>query len=114
MTSFSACSQEVIQSKTLISQQNVQTITVMFTLKGNAGQDDGQVIQIFNNNHLLSSNFNANHPTRFRIHGWSQGGNRTGGLFRNAFLNRGEYNVIIVDWGAGAGTPNYVLGKLPI
>lgn len=30
---------------------------------------------------------------------------------RNAFLNRGDYNVIIADWGEGAGTPNYVLGE---
>ncbi len=32
-------------------------------------------------------------------------------IVRTAFLNRGEYNVFIADWGEGAGTPNYVLGE---
>ncbi|KAG4073150.1 hypothetical protein HA402_002539 [Bradysia odoriphaga] len=82
----------------------------LFTRR-NSGQNDGQIIRIYNNNDLTNSNFNFNHQTRFRIHGWSEGGNRTGSSFRNAFLNRGEYNVIIVDWGAGAGTPNYVLAR---
>ncbi|KAJ6640222.1 Lipase member H [Pseudolycoriella hygida] len=82
----------------------------LFTRR-NPGGDEGQIIRIFNNNDLITSNFNPSHQTRFRIHGWSAGGNRTGGLFRNSFLNRGEFNVIIVDWGAGAGTPNYVLAR---
>lgn len=30
---------------------------------------------------------------------------------RNAYLNRGDFNFFTVDWGAGAGTPNYVLAR---
>lgn len=76
----------------------IQNNNFRFT-KENSGGDEGQIIRIFNNNDLFNSHFNPSHQTRFRIHGWSAGGNRTGGSFRNAFLNRGEYNVIIVDWG---------------
>lgn len=30
---------------------------------------------------------------------------------RNAFLNRGDFNFFTVDWGLGAGTPNYILAR---
>ncbi len=55
---------------------------ILNKMKGNPGSDAGQIIRIFNNADLINSDFNFNHPTRFRIHGWSAGGNRTGGSFR--------------------------------
>lgn len=48
---------------------------------------------------IEKSNFNAEHPTRFVIHGWFQSY-----LFpmnieiRDAWLSRGDYNIIVVDW----------------
>lgn len=44
--------------------------------------------------------------------GWNGGGHDgTGAAMRNAFLNRGEFNMFTVDWGLGAGTPNYILAR---
>lgn len=51
------------------------------------------------------SNFN-NRP------GWNGGGHAgTGAAVRNAYLQRGDFNVFTVDWGIGAGTPNYILAR---
>jgi len=71
-----------------------------------------QVITINNHAQLINSNFNVNHPTRFQIHGWNGGGHAgTGAAVRNAYLQRGDFNVFTVDWGIGAGTPNYILAR---
>jgi pimeloyl-ACP methyl ester carboxylesterase len=57
---------------------------------------------------LAGSHFNANHPTRFTIHGWrgSPTSNVNVGV-RQEGLNVGEFNYIVVDWSVGAGTVNY-------
>lgn len=76
-----------------------------------------QVINIFNDAELANSNFNPTHQTRFTIHGntvinnfyfsykfilflgWNFGGPLAGAFLRNAFLERGDFNVFTVDWG---------------
>lgn len=83
---------------------------VIFTVFTNLNPTVGQRIFLNNAASLASSNFNAAHPTRFLIHGWNQNG--AAGFntqTRNRFLARGNFNVIVVDWGAGAQTANYVL-----
>ncbi|XP_018789245.1 PREDICTED: phospholipase A1-like [Bactrocera latifrons] len=48
---------------------------------------------------ITDSGFDASNPTRFVIHGWTQGYNA--GMnkdIRASWLARGKYNVIIVDW----------------
>ncbi|XP_037947730.1 phospholipase A1 VesT1.02-like [Teleopsis dalmanni] len=45
------------------------------------------------------SNFNAANPTRFVIHGWTQSYlSSINSDIRQAWLSRGDYNVIFVDW----------------
>ncbi|XP_055594604.1 pancreatic triacylglycerol lipase-like [Uranotaenia lowii] len=52
---------------------------------------------------IQASNFNPAHPTRFTIHGWSNDGSHfMNADIRDAFLQRGDFNVITVDWGVGA------------
>lgn len=49
---------------------------------------------------------------RFIIHGWNNnGGSAVNTRIRTAYLNRGAFNVIVVDWGAGAQTGNYVAAR---
>ncbi|XP_023176531.2 phospholipase A1-like [Drosophila hydei] len=48
---------------------------------------------------LRDSHFNKDHATRFVIHGWT--GHHSDPMISeitNAWLSRGDYNVIIVDW----------------
>ncbi|XP_058833878.1 pancreatic lipase-related protein 2-like [Topomyia yanbarensis] len=60
--------------------------------------------RIANNDYdsVMSSRFNADHPTRIIIHGW--GGSQNSAInrvIRTELLNVGEFNVIFVDWSAG-------------
>jgi pimeloyl-ACP methyl ester carboxylesterase len=71
-----------------------------------------QIIQILNPSSVLNSNFNPNHPTRFIIHGWNNNGDSDVNiLIRNAYLNHGDFNVIVVDWALGANTINYIAAR---
>ncbi|XP_055919604.1 phospholipase A1-like [Eupeodes corollae] len=72
-------------------------------------------VEIFLNDEesLMRSNFNANNPTRFVIHGWMTDHNS---LFatREALLLNGEereLNYISVDWSVYAETINYISAK---
>ena len=65
-----------------------------------------------NANEIRGTTFNAAHPTRFLIHGWLN--NKTANvnvLSTEAYLRRGNFNVIVVDWGAGAQTINYISAR---
>ncbi|XP_037960661.1 phospholipase A1 [Teleopsis dalmanni] len=59
-------------------------------------------------NSIFTSGLNATHPTRIVVHGWMSG---TRGSFnrdvKNAYLSRGDYNVIVADWSASATNLNY-------
>ncbi|CAD7079340.1 unnamed protein product [Hermetia illucens] len=55
------------------------------------------------------SHFNKDHPTRILSHGWRGDQNAPmNPMVRDKYLDRGDYNIIIVDWGAGAGSINYI------
>ncbi|EDW05462.1 phospholipase A1 VesT1.02 [Drosophila mojavensis] len=48
---------------------------------------------------IASSHFNKDHPTRIVIHGWTQSYEASMNKeITKAWLSRGDYNVIIVDW----------------
>lgn len=65
-------------------------------------------IQLNNAGQLNNSPFNPSHQTRIIIHGWNNDGTSgVNNLLRNAYLDRGNFNVFIVDWGRGAHTINY-------
>lgn len=54
---------------------------------------------------IAGSNFAASRPTRFIVHGWNNnGGSQVNVEITSAYLRQGDYNVIVVDWGAGANT----------
>lgn len=82
---------------------------ILFTVNN---RNAGQTIAINNAGQLSASHYNAAWPTRFIIHGWnSNGGSQVNTAIRNAYLNRGSFNVIVVDWGAGAQTANYAAAR---
>ncbi|XP_004521939.1 phospholipase A1 2 [Ceratitis capitata] len=57
---------------------------------------------------LLRAGYNPRQPTRIIIHGWmSQSRGSFNRDVKNAYLKRGDYNVIVVDWSASATNVNY-------
>uniref|UniRef100_A0A182YJC7 Lipase domain-containing protein n=1 Tax=Anopheles stephensi TaxID=30069 RepID=A0A182YJC7_ANOST len=85
---------------------------VIFRLFTRRNPAHGQVLQWNNPASVQNSNFVASHPTRFTIHGWN--GGETSGLHANIrqnYLGVGDFNVIAVDWGAGAQTANYIAAR---
>ncbi|XP_053685620.1 pancreatic triacylglycerol lipase-like [Sabethes cyaneus] len=85
---------------------------VIFSLFTRSNPLHGQVLEWNNAASVQNSNFNPSHPTRFTIHGWN--GDGTSGLhsnIRSNYFTVGEFNVISVDWGAGAQTINYITAR---
>uniref|UniRef100_A0A1B0DR54 Uncharacterized protein n=3 Tax=Phlebotomus papatasi TaxID=29031 RepID=A0A1B0DR54_PHLPP len=81
---------------------------IVYLLFTRSNPTSGQTIIRNNAASLANSNFNPNHPTRILIHGWNGGaGASSNTVVRNAYMQRGDFNVIVVDWGAGAQTINY-------
>ncbi|XP_058839276.1 pancreatic triacylglycerol lipase-like [Topomyia yanbarensis] len=61
---------------------------------------------------ISNSNFAASNPTRFLIHGWIEGEDATlHWVIKDHYLRVGDFNVIAVDWGAGAQTINYIAAR---
>jgi len=71
----------------------------------------GQIVTFNNNAQLDSSNYVPSRQTRFHVHGWNGGGPNTGALVRSSLLDQLDCNVFVVDWGAGAQTPNYIAAR---
>lgn len=96
----------------------IQTIEPMFNAESDVfyllftrSNHNGVKIGV-NANAIRGTTFNAAHPTRFLIHGWLN--NKTANineLSTEAYLRRGNFNVIVVDWGAGAQTINYISAR---
>lgn len=84
---------------------------VVFRLWTRSNPNEGQIIPIYNDEQLATSNFNPNLPTRFHSHGWNGGGPLTGVFVRSALIEHVNCNVFVVDWGAGAITLNYILAR---
>jgi len=66
----------------------------------------------FNAAQIRQTNFNQNDGVRFLIHGFNSG---PGGSINTAptaaYLQRGAFNVIVVDWSVGANTLNYITAR---
>ncbi|XP_062123883.1 phospholipase A1-like [Drosophila sulfurigaster albostrigata] len=63
---------------------------------------------------VSDSHFNKDHPTRFVIHGWTQSHSDSMNTeITKAWLSRGDYNVIIVDW-ARARSVDYASSVLAV
>ncbi|CAD7079314.1 unnamed protein product [Hermetia illucens] len=61
---------------------------------------------------LKKSNFDASRPTRFIIHGFiNDGDSEVNVVVRDAYLARGDYNVIVVDWSTATATINYIYAR---
>ncbi|XP_044732684.1 phospholipase A1 VesT1.02-like [Chrysoperla carnea] len=57
---------------------------------------------------LSKSPFNSTNPTKILIHGfWNSGRSQFCQQVKDTYLNNGQYNVIVVDWGALAKPPFY-------
>lgn len=81
-----------------------------FTLYTRRNPYNGQLLpSITGGASLTSTNFNAADPIRFIIHGWKRDGTvDTNTMICDAYLKKGEFNVIVVDWKDGASDPIYV------
>ncbi|EDS41789.1 lipase [Culex quinquefasciatus] len=89
---------------------NAATDTI-FRLFTRNNRNAGHVIQLGNAG-SLGPNWNAGRQTRFIIHGWNNnGGSPVNTNIRDAYLDRADMNVIVVDWGAGAQNPNYITAR---
>lgn len=76
---------------------------VVFLLFTRLNPNQPQRIVLNNAATLANSNFNAAHPTRYLIHGWNGHDDTSmNNQARPALLQRGNFNVIVVDWGIGA------------
>ncbi|XP_026466677.1 pancreatic lipase-related protein 2-like [Ctenocephalides felis] len=82
---------------------------VIFNLFTRSNPDTAQVLVLGDKENLKNSNFNPAHPTRFTVHGWmSEQDNPFNSIIREAYLEQGEFNVIVVDWTASSNTINYI------
>lgn len=64
---------------------------------------------------LTASNYNELAPTRFITHGWlNDATSPVNIVIRDAYLKKGQFNVIVVDWGKGAFNPNYFQAALSV
>ena len=61
---------------------------------------------------IQASHFNPNLPVKVLVHGWL--GSQTIPFnieVTAAYLRRGDFNVIVVDWAVGASTINYITAR---
>ncbi|KAH8357005.1 hypothetical protein KR200_011907, partial [Drosophila serrata] len=68
----------------------------------------GRELDFSSERKFKNSGFNASLPTRLMIHGWmSQSRGSFNRDVKNAYLTKGEYNVIVADWSASSANINY-------
>lgn len=90
----------------------IKIIKYFLYTRKNKEEGEGQRIFINYKENVTNSNFNPDHPTRVLIHGFFNDGNSYfGQKVKDAYLQRGEYNVIVVDWGSVAEDWNYLEAK---
>lgn len=84
---------------------------IIFTLFTNENQE-GQVIRWDDISTIIEAGFNADNLVRVTIHGWNGGPtSQVNAAVRQAYFEHGQFNVIEVDWSAGAGTINYIAAR---
>lgn len=85
--------------KAALMEARLTTNPVTFYLYTRSNPNDHQEIKASRKS-IEASHFNAKHPTRITIHGWTNNKDdyiNTG--VRKAWLSHGDYNMIVVDWG---------------
>ncbi|KAL9928754.1 putative phospholipase A1 magnifin [Glossina fuscipes fuscipes] len=68
-----------------------------------------QILNTGDEKALISSHFNSSWPVRLSIHGWN--GRTTtcsNAAIKDAYLERGDFNMILVDWSDYAHDINYI------
>uniref|UniRef100_A0A1B0BVR0 Lipase domain-containing protein n=1 Tax=Glossina palpalis gambiensis TaxID=67801 RepID=A0A1B0BVR0_9MUSC len=69
-----------------------------------------QFLYLSDERRLRKSNFNFNYPLAIYLHGFSEsatGEKQSSQELKDAFLKRGNYNVILIDWSAMTAVPWY-------
>uniref|UniRef100_A0A1A9ZP98 Lipase domain-containing protein n=1 Tax=Glossina pallidipes TaxID=7398 RepID=A0A1A9ZP98_GLOPL len=69
-----------------------------------------QYLYLSDERRLRKSNFNFNYPLAIYLHGFSEsatGEKQSSQELKDAFLKRGNYNVILIDWSAMTAVPWY-------
>lgn len=85
---------------------------IQFLLFTRRNPTQAQRLTLQDLNTVRNSNWNPNNGVRFIIHGWQS--DQTAGLntfIRDQFLSNADHNVVVVDWGAGAQTINYISAR---
>ncbi|KAJ0175557.1 hypothetical protein K1T71_008716 [Dendrolimus kikuchii] len=73
---------------------------MQFYLYTRITQEKGELINTLDNDSLTRSKFNPAHPTKVVVHGFGGGRNLSPSTdMRKAYFTRGNYNIIIVDYG---------------
>ncbi|XP_068155941.1 LOW QUALITY PROTEIN: phospholipase A1 VesT1.02-like [Drosophila tropicalis] len=105
--------EEWLERQELLEGRGLTTVPVKFYLYTSSNPSKGKKITTTTKS-IDASNFNAAHPTRFVIHGWTQ--SYTSSMnkdIRAAWLSHGDYNVIVVDW-ARARSVDYASSVLAV
>lgn len=83
---------------------------VIFQLYTRANPNNAQNLTLHDKNGLINSHFNPKLPTRMFIHGWYSEGLLTP-RFANAYLTKGDFNFIAVNWQKGSDILNYLQAR---
>ncbi|XP_063362800.1 inactive pancreatic lipase-related protein 1-like [Cydia amplana] len=74
---------------------------MQFYLYTRTTQAKGELLDTLDNNSLTNSRFNPSHPTKVVVHGFGGGRNLSPSTdMRKAYFTKGDYNIIIVDYGS--------------
>ena len=86
---------------------------IVYYLFTNANKGVPEIIKYLDGNSLKASKFNSKYPTKFLIHGW-QSDYKAPVIseLAKAFLKKGNYNCIGVDWSKISGTIDYGRAKV--
>ncbi|XP_037707378.1 phospholipase A1 [Drosophila subpulchrella] len=105
--------EEWMDSQEKLEGRGLTTVPVNFYLFTSSNPSSSKHIYATKKS-IDASNFNAAHPTRIVIHGWTQSYlNSMNSDIRKAFLSHGDYNVIIVDW-ARARSVDYATSVMAV
>ncbi|XP_017108513.2 pancreatic lipase-related protein 2 [Drosophila bipectinata] len=83
---------------------------IKFMLYTRQNRNTAQLLHLGDDARLAQSNFNFNYPLAIYLHGFSEsatGEKQSSQELKDAFLRRGNYNVILVDWSAMTAVPWY-------